>query len=292
MVASSTSLNPSQPTGDSNADHPHPSRGHDLCHAGRGPCRRRHEALRQRRHRRHGARQRDRRLQRPGVHRHHGAVRLRQEHPDAQRRRPRHAHLGQRLHRRHRPVEARRPAAHAAAPGQDRLHLPGVQPHPDVDRPREHHPPDGPRRPQARPGLARPRRRHRRPLAAPRAPPERALGRPAAARRRGPGPGRPSRDHLRGRAHRQPRLPHGRRDPVVHAHARCTSSVRPSSWSPTTPSPPPTPSASCSSPTARSSTRCPLRRPSACSTASRSSGTDHHVQDHPQEPRPPASCGS
>ena len=35
----------------------------------------------------------------------------------------------------------------------------------------------------------------------------------------------------------------------------------------------------------------PARRPSACSTASRSSGTDHHVQDHPQEPvRPQAAA--
>ena len=55
--------------------------------------------------------------------------------------------------------DARRPQAHPAAPGPDRLHLPGLQPGADAHRPREHHAPDGPRRPQARPGLARPRRR-------------------------------------------------------------------------------------------------------------------------------------
>ena len=53
--------------------------------------------------------------------------------------------------------------AHAAAPGQGRLHLPGLQPDPDADRAGEHHAADVAGRPQARPGVARPRRRHRRP---------------------------------------------------------------------------------------------------------------------------------
>ena len=93
---------------------------------------------------------------------------------------------------------------------------------PTLQRDREHHPPDGPRRPQARPGVARPAsstpsgcadRLH--------APSERALRRPAAARRRGPGARQPARDHLRRRAHRQPRLP--RR--VPRSWRSCASAV-------------------------------------------------------------------
>lgn len=37
--------------------------------------------------------------------------------------------------------------AHTAAPGQDRLHLPGLQPAADPDGAGEHHPADGHRRP-------------------------------------------------------------------------------------------------------------------------------------------------
>ena len=47
----------------------------------------------ERRHRGHRARRRHRRLPGPRVHRHHGPVRLGQEHADAHRRRARHAHL-------------------------------------------------------------------------------------------------------------------------------------------------------------------------------------------------------
>ena len=50
----------------------------------------------------------------------------------------------------------------------------------------------------------------------------------AAARRGGAGARREPADHLRRRAHRQPRLPHGRRDPRVHAPGRRASSARPS----------------------------------------------------------------
>ena len=92
------------------------------------------------------------------------------------------------------------------------------------------------------------------------APAERALGRPAAARRRRPRPRQQADDHLRRRADRQPRLALRRRDPRVHARRGRASSARRSSWSPTTRTPPPTPTASCSSPTARSSTRWPSRR--------------------------------
>ena len=51
--------------------------------------------------------------------------------------------------------------------------------------------------------------------------PVRALRRPAAARRRRPRPGGAPGDHLRRRAHRQPRLARRRRDPRLHADAPC-----------------------------------------------------------------------
>ena len=78
------------------------------------------------------------------------------------------------------------------------------------------------------PALGRPGRRHGRPRRPPQAPAQRAVRRPAAARRRGPGAGQPAGDHLRRRAHRQPRLEVGRRDPDLHAARRSTSSARPS----------------------------------------------------------------
>ena len=76
-------------------------------------------------------------------------------HADALRRRARHAHLGPGLHRRHRPDARSTTSSSPAAPGPDRLHLPGLQPGADAHRPREHHAAAGPRRPQARPGVAR-----------------------------------------------------------------------------------------------------------------------------------------
>ena len=55
-------------------------------------------------------------------------------------------------------TSAQRPEAHQAAARSPRLRLPGVQPGADAHGPREHHAPDGPGRPQARPRVARPRR--------------------------------------------------------------------------------------------------------------------------------------
>ena len=57
---------------------------------------------------------------------------------------------------------AQRQEAHAAAPRPHRVHLPGVQPRADADGDREHHAADAARRAQARPGVARQRRRDRR----------------------------------------------------------------------------------------------------------------------------------
>ena len=141
------------------------------------------------------------------------------------------------------------------------LRLPVVQPHPHAERAGEHHAADGPRRPQARPGVARHGRGHGRPRRPPQAPAQRAVRRPAAARGRGPRPGGPAEDHLRRRAHRQPRLQGRRRDPRVHQGRR--GRVRPDGrdghprprWRR------PTPTGPCSWPTAASSTRCTTRRP-------------------------------
>ena len=112
----------------------------------------------------------------------------------------------------------RRPPAHAAAPGPDRVHLPGVQPRPDAHRGGEHRTPRPPRRPQARPRVVRPGRRDRRAAEPPEAPTVGAVRRATTAGRGRTSPRQPPRDRLRRRADRQPRLPHGRRDPVVHAH--------------------------------------------------------------------------
>ena len=75
---------------------------------------------------------------------------------------------------------------HPAAPRRRRLRLPGLQPGPDADGAGEHHAPARHRRPQARPAVARHGDRHRRPARPARPPAQRALRRPAAARRRAP----------------------------------------------------------------------------------------------------------
>ena len=93
------------------------------------------------------------------VHGHHGTVRLGQVHADALRRRARHAHVRQVFIGDTDLTDARRQAAHAPAPREDRLHLPGVQPGADADRAREHHASVALAGRQARPGVARPRGR-------------------------------------------------------------------------------------------------------------------------------------
>ena len=59
-------------------------------------------------------------------------------------------------------------------------------------------------------------------------PAERAVRRPAAAGRRGPGPGQPAADHLRRRAHRQPRLASRAPRSSTSCARPSTSSARPS----------------------------------------------------------------
>ena len=81
---------------------------------------------------------------------------------------------------------------------------------------------------------------------------QRALRRPAPARRDCPRPGQPSFDHPGRRAHRQPRLEDRHRDhgPLRHT---CTPRATLSCWSPTSRTSPTTPTAWCTSGTARSS---------------------------------------
>ncbi|CAM5318956.1 hypothetical protein SRIMM317S_06820 [Streptomyces rimosus subsp. rimosus] len=160
------------------------------------------------------------RVPRGGVHRDHGPLRLRQVHPHAL-----HGRTGRDIprlgpDRRHRAERPEGQAPDPAAPRQDRLHLPGVQPAAHADRAGEHHAADGHRRAQARPAVAGPRRRDRRSVRAPQAPSQPAVRRPAAARRGGPRAGLAARDHLRRRAHRQPRLPLRRRGPGLSAQLR------------------------------------------------------------------------
>ena len=160
-----------------------------------------------------------------------------------------------------------RQGAHDPAPRAGRLRVPGLQPRADAHRDGEHHAAPRPRRPQARPDVARPRDRHRGPRRPARAPAERAVGRPAAARRRGPGAGQPADDHLRRRAHRQPRLAGQRGDPRVHAPRRRRPRPDDRDGHPRPGGRVATPITCCSSPTATSSTTCPTRRPRRCSTA-------------------------
>ena len=70
------------------------------------------------------------------AHGRHGPVRLGQVHADAHPRRPRHADRGQRRDRRRRDHRLDDKRAHAAAPRQDRLRLPVLQPAADARRPR------------------------------------------------------------------------------------------------------------------------------------------------------------
>ena len=136
-------------------------------------------------------------------------------------------HVFVRTRRRDRPRRTHRPAAHPRPPRADRVRLPGVQPAADADREGEHHAADGPRRPRARQGVGRSssstpsgwidRLQHR--------PSELSGGqqqRVAVARALAVQAG----VDLRRRADRQPRQPHRRRDPRLHAPAPSTSSVR------------------------------------------------------------------
>ena len=118
--------------------HPQPARhGRRLPRQRRRrPGRRRHQGLRQGRSRSPCARRRHRRLRDRSLHRDHGPVGLGQVDAHAHARRSRLAHERFGLDRRHRPRHAQRQEAHAAASRPHRLHLPGVQPHPDAHAPR------------------------------------------------------------------------------------------------------------------------------------------------------------
>ena len=214
------------------------------------------------------ARRRHASASRGPVHRDHGPLGLRQVDAAARARRPRPADLGRGLPRRHRDHLAQGQGAHPAAPRPDRLHLPVVQPAPDPDRGREHRAADADRRPQAGRRTGWPsivetvgltgRLGHR---------PSRALRRPAAARRRGPGAG------LAGREIVFADEPTGALDSRSGAELlgflrTAVDGARPDRrhGHPRRRPPPATPTGSSSSPTATSSTRCTHPPPTTSST--------------------------
>jgi hypothetical protein len=224
------------------------------------------EDLRPGRHRGPRARRRDGRLRDRPVHRDHGTVRLGQVDPPALHRRSRHAHLRIGLHRRHRPEHARRQPPDRAPARPGRLRVPGLQPGPHPHRRGERHPAARAGRPEGRSGLDRRGRPDGGARGSPRHRPSELSGgqqQRVAVARRWPASRRSS-------SPTSPRATSTRaRGPMSCSSCgpRSTTSARPSSWSPTTQWPPPTPTGSCSSPTAGSSTRCWNPRPSGCSTA-------------------------
>ena len=152
--------------------------------------------------------------------------------------------------------------AHPAAPGPDRLHLPGVQPaaHAQRDRRTSRCRWTSPAASPTRRGWTASSRPSASPTASSTAPPSS----PAASSSASPSPA-PSPPARRSSSATSPPET-STRAPAPRSSASCaapwTSSARPSSWSPTTRSPPPTPTACSTSPTAASSTRWPARPPS------------------------------
>ena len=111
----------------------------------------------------------------------------------------------------------------------------------------------------------------------------------------------PAADHLRRRAHRQPRLPHRHRDPHVHAQGGRRAAPDHRDGDPRSQSPPATPTACCSSPTAsivdemvEPDCREGARQDEGArrlTPASRSIGSPRHVPHRPEgHARPPAAA--
>src|SRR5690606_13345640 len=155
--------------------------------------------------------------------RHHGAVRLGQVDADEHARLPRHPDRRYVSLRRDRRLHARRGRAGDAAPGQDRLRVPGLQPAATDDRAGERRHAHGLRRGAVGgAGRACPRGAGVGGPGQPRvAPAQRTFRRPAAARGDRAGADQPPASAAGRRAHRRARQPHGRGDPgAVQAAAR------------------------------------------------------------------------
>ena len=178
-------------------------------------------------------------LERGPVHRDHGPVRVRQVDADALPGRAGHGHPRRGLHRRHQG----RPGSATTALTELRRDkvgfifqqfnlLPTLTAEENILLPLA----IAGRKPD--PAVVRHGHRHGRPARPARPPADPALRRPAAAGRVRPRAGRPARGDLRRRADRQPRLPLRRRGARLPARLGPRASARPSSWSPTTRTPP------------------------------------------------------
>ena len=183
-----------------------------------------------------------RRRRRPGARsadRDHGPVGLRQVDAHAHPRRPRRADVGHGHRRRRRDHGSQGARAHAAAPRQDRLHLPDLQPVADAHGAGEHRPAGDDRRPQERRAVGRPAGRHGRPR--PIASPTSRRSSPAASSSASPWPA-PSSAAPRcssPTSRRATSTPRPATRSSTCCGTRSTTSARPSSWSPTTPTPRP-----------------------------------------------------
>ena len=219
------------------------------------------------------------------LHRDHGPVGLRQVDAHAHARRPRLAHDAARsgsatsTSARSTTRSSRSCAATASASSSRR------STYPDAHRRREHHAADAARRPQARPRVARQRRRTVGLRQAPAATGRRSSPAVSSSASRSPGPSpAEAADHLRRRAHRQPRLPHRRRDPLVHASGRARARPDHRDGHPRPGRPRRTPTARCSSPTASIvDEHRPTRPPTRVFDRMQARWeTEDHVETHPQ----------
>ena len=178
-----------------------------------------------RRHRRARARRRRRRVRAGAVHRDHGPVGFRASRRCCTASRVSTASRAVRCGSATIPLgQLSEKELTQGPPRQDRLRVPGVQPHPDVDRDREHHAPDVARRPRSRPGVARSGDRHREP---PR--PSARTGRPSSPADSS------SASRSRVRSRRNPRSSSPTSRPGTSTRRRaprsCSSCARPSSTS-------------------------------------------------------------
>ena len=189
----------------------------------RAGCRTR---LRSGRHRRPRAARRHARRAPRRAARGHGPVRIGQVDADAHPGRPGQADERLGHDRRDRDLRSRRRSPDPRAPRAHRVRVPVLQPAADAHRRGERGAAAVDRRRAARPRLARGAAGGHRARRAAQAPPLRAVGWPAAARRARPGAGHAADDRVRRRADREPRLEDQRGDPRAAARPRPRRTAR------------------------------------------------------------------